>query len=90
MTHQGQPQQCSNCFSYDIPKYGKSLTERCPAQGNGKACKLLDTPRARMNPYMRELEKLVGFATLKIKQARLSGNKVGYNITEDTAGEELK
>ena len=89
VTHQGQPQQCSNCFSYDIPKYGKTLAERCPAQGNGKACKLLDTPRARMNPYMRELEKLVGFATLKIKQARLSGNKAGYNITEDIAVEEL-
>ena len=27
VTHQGQPQQCSNCFSYDNPKYAKPLTE---------------------------------------------------------------
>ena len=90
VTHQGQPQQCSNCFSYDIPKYGRALAERCPAQGNGKACKLLGTPRAKMNPYMKELEKLVGFATLKIKQARLTGNKAGYDNAEDTMGENLE
>ena len=81
MTHQGQAQQCSLFFNYDFPKYGKSLAERCPAQGNGRACKLLDTTRAKMTPYMKELEKLVGF----------SGSRhTGYNISEDNLYEEVE
>ena len=89
VTHQGQPQQCSNCFSYDIPKYGKPLSARCPAQGNGNACKMMGTPRARMNPYMKELEKLVGYTTLKMKHARASGNvAAAYDISEEPNSEE--
>jgi hypothetical protein len=84
VTHQGQPQQCSNCFSYDIPKYGMALSGRCPAQGNGHACKMMGTPRARMNHYMKDLEKLVGFTTLKMKHARFSGNRIAtYDVNDD-------
>ena len=83
VTHQGQPQQCSHCFSNDFPKYDMPLSQRCPAQGNGRACKLIGTPRARMTPYMKDLERTVGFTTLKIKQARLGGNRAGYEINED-------
>ena len=83
VTHQGQPQQCSNCFNYDIPKYSQSLADKCPALGNGKACKMMGTPRARMGAYMKNLEKLVGFTTLKLKNARVGGNRAGYDIAED-------
>ena len=85
VTHQGQPQQCSHCFSYDVQKYGIPLSERCPAKGNGKACKLLGTPRAKMGAYMKDLEKLVGYSSLKSKHSKKSGAE---NITENALDEE--
>ena len=85
VTHQGQPQQCSHCFSYDIPKYGKPLVDRCPAKGNGKACKMMDTPRARMGQYMKELERLIGYTSLKIKHSKKSDQRdiVEVKLDED-------
>ena len=42
----------------------------CPGNGIGKACKAMDTERAKMGPYMRVLEKLVRFKSLKTKYSR--------------------
>ena len=55
--HNGQEQQCSHCLN----------TGRggCRALGNGKACKLLETPRAKMSDYMAELKRQVGYESLK-------------------------
>ena len=64
VTHQNQPQQCSNCFCYSIAKYGDQMG-MCPGNGNGKACKALNTDRARMGPYLKVLERLVGYRSLK-------------------------
>ena len=71
VTHQTQPQQCSHCFGYSMAKYGRELN-LCPGNGNGKACKAMDTERAKMGPYMRLLEKVLGFKSLKAKFNRLS------------------
>ena len=71
VTHPSQPQQCSHCFSYDGPKYGISLEERCPAKGNGKACKEMEIKeRAKMTDYMYHLEKWLGYVSLKTKYFR--------------------
>ena len=87
MTHQAQPQQCSHCFCFESSKYGK--LEKCPGGGNGKACKLLETPRARMGPYMKELEKLVGYTSLKVKYSRLNGTPgLGFGSMEEKTSEE--
>ena len=50
VTHQGQPQQCGHCFGFDVQKYGKPVSERCPAKGNGRACRIMGTVRAKMGP----------------------------------------
>ena len=55
--HNGQEQQCSNCL-----KTGRS---GCKAQGNGKVCVQMMTPRARMIDYMTELKKTRGYESLK-------------------------
>ena len=49
VTHQNQAQQCSHCFGYSFAKYG-DLMKLCPGNGNGKACKAMDTERAKMAP----------------------------------------
>ena len=66
----------------------------CPAQGNGKVCEDLKTPRSKMSAYMQSLRIKVGYVSLKIKyfehQARnfpsLSGNNQatsGYSNMEE-------
>ena len=71
VTHPGQPQQCSHCFSHDRPKYGKPLKDKCPAKGNGKACKEMEIKdRAKMADYMKELEELIGYVSLKNRYFR--------------------
>ena len=61
--HQNQPQQCSHCFGYSKQKYGSELNI-CPGNGNGKACKALETERTRMGPYMKLLQKVLGYRKL--------------------------
>ena len=85
VTHQGQPQQCSHCFGYDSQKYGKQVSDLCPAKGNGKACRLLETPRAKMGAYMKELERLVGYTSLKVKYSKKLSVE---DIIEDAQNEE--
>jgi regulator of replication initiation timing len=70
VTHQNQPQQCSNCFGYSTNKYGTQLG-LCPGNGNGKACKELNTERAKMGPYMKDLERLLGYRSTKSKFSRV-------------------
>ena len=71
VTHQNQPQQCSHCFGYSNPKYGDGL-DLCPGNKNGCACKVLGTERAKMGPYMHELERLHGYRSLKAKFSNVS------------------
>ena len=54
--HSGQDQQCSNCL-------GQS--SNCPANGNGKLCTEMKTPRAKMSAYMNSLKISVGYSSLK-------------------------
>ena len=54
--HSGQDQQCSNCL-------GQS--SHCPANGNGKLCTEMKTPRAKMSSYMNGLKISVGYSSLK-------------------------
>ena len=66
VTHPGQPRQCSHCFGFASPKYGEPLTDRCPAKGNGDACKEIgEKPRAKMTEYMLQLEKNTGYISMK-------------------------
>ena len=50
VTHQIQPQLCSNCFSFALPKYGQPEEFRCHGNGNGRACKEIGTERAKKGP----------------------------------------
>ena len=71
VTHPGQPRQCSHCFGYAVTKYGEPLTERCPAKGNGNACKEIgEKPRAKMMEYMLKLERNTGYVSMKIAYSR--------------------
>ena len=64
--HSGQAQQCSNCL-----ENGPS----CPASGNGKLCREMNTPRAKMSDYINRLKIKTGYTSLKTQylemQARL-------------------
>ena len=81
VTHQNQPMQCSNCFGYSIAKYGNEMN-LCPGNGNGRACKALNTERAKMAPYMKVLEKLLGYKSLKAKFGRM-GHMEEVVVDED-------
>ena len=70
VTHQNQPQQCSHCFGFSMAKYGLQLN-LCPGNGNGRACKAMDTERARMGPYMKALQRVLGYRSLKARFSRL-------------------
>ena len=87
--HSGQTPQCSNCL-----KKGNS---GCPAQGNGKICTEMKTPRAKMNNYMNSLKIKVLYSSLKTQymeqQARnfpslLGSDTVSSNMEEEFDGEE--
>ena len=58
--HNGQISQCSNCLKRSGPG-------GCKAGANGKACSLMNTPRAKMFQYMESLRQQVGYVSLKIK-----------------------
>ena len=46
--HQGQAQQCSNCF--------KTANSGCKGAGNGRACLMSGGQRAKMSVYMESLK----------------------------------
>ena len=56
--HNGQVAQCAHCLR-------RAGTGGCPAGGNGKACNLLMTPRAKMSQYIQSLRSQVGYVSLK-------------------------
>ena len=58
--HNGQSTQCSHCLK-------KAGPGGCTAGGNGKACNLMNTPRAKMYQYMEGLKNQVGYVSLKTK-----------------------
>ena len=81
--HNGQEQQCSNCL-----KTGRG---GCRAQGNGKACAELKTPRTKMSDYMAELKRLVGYESLKsqyLQQFPSLQAENMINMEERLSGEE--
>ena len=48
-------------------------------------------PRTRVHAYMKDMDKQVGFITLKMKYARQNGNKAGYETYEKGShGDDLK
>ena len=57
--HNGQQSQCSNCL--------RTGPTGCPAQGNGKLCIEMKTPRAKMIQYMNSLKIKVGYSSMKTK-----------------------
>ena len=58
--HNGQATQCSHCLK-------KAGPGGCQAGGNGKACNLMGTPRAKMFHYMMSLKSQLGYVSLKTK-----------------------
>ena len=72
--HSNQPPQCSHCL--------RRAGLGCPAMGNGKACERAGTRRAKMNEYMEDLKKKIGYTSLKIKyaenQARMFPSLLGF------------
>ena len=60
--HQGQAQQCSNCF--------KTASSGCKGAGNGKACVKFGGQRAKMSVYMNYLKATTGYESLKAKYLR--------------------
>lgn len=57
--HSGQERQCSHCF--------KTMSLGCPGQGQGKVCKTLGTKMTCMTDYMLELNRKMGYESLKTK-----------------------
>ena len=55
--HNGQTPQCSNCL--------RKGSNGCPAQGNGRICTEMKTPRAKMSNYMNSLKIQVFYSSLK-------------------------
>ena len=55
--HNGQVSQCSHCL--------RRAGQGCPAGGNGKACRQMDVPRAKMHLYMQGLRAQTGYVSLK-------------------------
>ena len=84
VTHQGQLQQCSNCFSFAKPKYGISEEFKCPANGNGKACKEMGMDRTKMAPYMKALERLIGYKSLKARYSTVGSQEEVYVDEEES------
>ena len=84
VTHQGQLQQCSNCFSFAKPKYGISEEFKCPANGNGKACKEMGMDRTKMAPYMKALERLIGYKSLKARYSTVGSQEEVYIDEEES------
>ena len=82
VTHPGQPMQCSNCFDYDHIKYTAAMGPVCPANGNGKACRAMETPRARMNTYMKALKQLSGIGYSSLKQKYLASSSTQLSMEE--------
>ena len=58
--HNGQGSQCSHC----LRMAGRG---GCPAGGHGKACNMMNTPRAKIFHYMESLKTQVGYMSLKSK-----------------------
>ena len=56
----------------------------CPGNGNGKACKAMNTERARMGPYMKDLERLLGYRSLKAKFSRMGNMEEAVLDEEET------
>ena len=84
VTHPGQPRQCSHCFGYSVSKYGEPLSERCPAKGNGDACKEIgEKPRAKMMDYMLKLEKSTGYISMKTSYIRKNPTFRPREVTEE-------
>ena len=83
VTHQNQPQQCSNCFGYSKPKYGTEMII-CPGNGNGRACKALGTDRTRMGPYSKVLQKILGYRSIKAKFSNVGPMEEPTIDEEDT------
>ena len=71
--HSGQDQQCSFCL-----KTGRG---GCRAQGNGKACEMLNTPRAKMTDYMADLKRKVGYESLKSQYLRQFPSLQGEHLS---------
>ena len=54
---------------------------RCP--GNGRACKEMGTERTKMRPYMKELERLIGYTPFKSRF-----NKTGFGHMDEKTYED--
>ena len=57
LLHHGQEQQCSHCLRRG----------NCPANGNGKACRILGTQRRKISDYMKYLNMSHNYTSLKMK-----------------------
>ena len=72
--HANQPAQCSNCL--------RGSTKGCPSLAVAKACEKTCTQRAKMNFYMDNLRKNVGYSSLKVKhaerQAKMFSSLLGF------------
>ena len=74
--HSGQDQQCSNCLSQ---------SSTCPANGNGKLCSEMKTPRGKMSSYMNSLKISVGYSSLKAQylEAQVRKNPTFGGLAQD-------
>ena len=89
--HNGQVSQCSHCLRRGGPG-------GCPAGGNGKACHVMGSPRAKMLQYMHSLRTSVGYVSLKTKYLELQARNfpflpgfdtdISSNMEENELGEE--
>ena len=75
--HNGQMSQCSHCLR-------KAGPGGCPAGGNGKACNMMRTPRAKMAQYMQSLRTHFGYIPLKTRylemQAKNYPSLPGFDV----------
>ena len=58
----------------------------CPGQGQGKVCKTLGTKMTRMTDYMIEINRKIGYESLKSKHFKAYpelGKKVSLNIVDE-------
>ena len=70
--HHGQEQQCSHCL----------IRGNCPANGNGKACRILGTQRGKISDYMKYKQKQeMEFPTLSKKKTVV--DSFGHMVEEE-------
>ena len=76
----GRERQCGHCL--------RTSQEGCPGQGKAKICREKNGERASANDYMKKLEEIHGYKTLKSSYVESLSNEKTDNETGDELNDE--